>query len=313
MKISIVIPVYNGAGTISKLTDELFVTLKQYTLELILVNDGSGDNSDQVCRQVFEKHGGMVTYLKLAKNFGEHNAVLAGLNYTTGDYAVIIDDDFQNPPEEIRNVIDTAVRGGYDVVYTYYEKKNHPWFRNMGSGFNNIMATWLLDKPKDLYLSSFKCMNKFLINEVIKYVGPFPYIDGLILRATRNIGRVMVRHDKRAEGRSGYTLSKLTRLWLNMFVNFSIVPIRISALLGLLFSIFGGIAIVDLILEKIIFQRTPAGMTSILVAILTFSGIQLIMLGLIGEYVGKQYLAGNQTPQYVVRDVLSHSEGRAVK
>jgi glycosyltransferase involved in cell wall biosynthesis len=305
MKISIVIPVYNGARTIERLTEELIGNKKKHTLEIVLVNDGSADDSHRICRKIFEEHADTVKYINLAKNFGEHNAVLAGLNHASGDYAVIVDDDFQNPPDEIQKVVDAAAEGGYDVVYTYYEKKHHPWFRNLGSDFNNIVATWLLDKPKDLYLSSFKCMNKFLINEVIKYTGPFPYIDGLILRATRNIGKVAVRHNKRAEGKSGYTLKKLVRLWLNMFVNFSILPLRAGTLLGFLFSIFGGIAIIDIVVEKLVFHQTPTGITSVLVAILTFSGIQLIMLGLIGEYVGKQYLANNQTPQYVIRDVLS--------
>jgi undecaprenyl-phosphate 4-deoxy-4-formamido-L-arabinose transferase len=313
MKISIVIPVYNGAGTIESLVKELIDSHGKDPLEIVLVNDASTDSSHQICGRIFRENKEIVKYVNLAKNFGEHNAVLAGLNYASGDYAVIIDDDFQNPPEEIRKVVDTAVRGGYDAVYTYYEKKQHPWFRNMGSGFNNLVATWLLDKPKDLYLSSFKCMNRFIINEVIKYTGPFPYIDGLILRATRNIGKVDVRHDKRAEGKSGYTLKKLVRLWLNMFINFSILPLRVSTLLGFIFSAFGGIAIIDVVVEKILFHHTPAGLTSVLIAILTFSGIQLMMLGLIGEYVGKQFLANNQTPQYVIRDILSNTEKGALK
>ena len=308
MKITIVIPVYKGARTIENLCAQLIGELKDYDLEIVLVNDGSPDNSDAVCAGLSRKHKGILKYICLAKNFGEHNAVMAGLNHATGGYAVIIDDDFQNPPEEIRKVVAHAVAGAYDVVYTYYDKKYHSPFRNLGSKFNDIVANYLLDKPRDLYLSSFKCMNKFLVNEVIKYKGPFPYIDGLILRSTRNIGKVLVRHSKRAEGRSGYTARKLIRLWLNMFVNFSVYPLRISTFFGFLFSIFGAAASVYLVIDKIIHPAVPVGVTSILVAVLVLSGLQLIMLGLIGEYLGKQFLMNNQTPQFVIRSISANGK-----
>lgn len=303
MEISIVIPVYNGAGTIGLLVDKLFKNLSDYRLEIILVNDSSKDNSHEVCIGIFKKYKNSVVYLSLAKNFGEHNAVLAGLNHASGDYTVIIDDDFQNPPEEIRKLIDTAVSGQYDVAYAYYEEKFHSRFRNLGSSFNNLVASYLLNKPKDLYLSSFKCINRFTAQEIIKYKGPFPYIDGLILRATRNIGKVMVRHDERRQGRSGYTFRKLVRLWMNMFVNFSVYPLRISTIFGLILSGFGGLSIIYLIVDKLLHPEIQAGATSILVSILIFAGIQLIMLGLIGEYIGRQFLTTNQTPQYVIHDI----------
>lgn len=302
MKISIVIPVYQGAKTISELTDELVKKLANNKLEIVLVNDGSRDNSHDVCLAIFKKYKEVIKYINLSKNFGEHNAVLAGLNYVTGDYAVIIDDDFQNPPEEIQTLVDTAVKGNFDVVYTYYEKKFHSWLRNLGSAFNNLVANYLLNKPRDLYLSSFKCLNKFLVGEVIKYKGPFPYIDGLILRTTHNIGKVLVRHYKRREGKSGYTLRKLTRLWLNMFINFSVYPLRVSTFFGFLFSVLGVILSIYSVIEKILNPALPIGITSIFVAILIFAGIQLLMLGMIGEYIGKQFLASNQTPQYVIHD-----------
>lgn len=303
MKISIVMPVYNSANTIAALVEELIKNYQQYETEIVLVNDGSRDNSDEVCNGLCKKYTNVVRYICLTKNFGEHNAVMAGLNYVTGDYAVIIDDDFQNPPEEIHKLIDAASSGKYDVVYSYYNKKYHSWFRNVASELNNFVATFLLNKPRDLYLSSFKCLNKLLIKEVIKYTGPFPYIDGLILRATSNIGRVAVRHQQRKEGCSGYTLKKLIKLWLNMFINFSIAPLRFSVLLGFTFSVIGVILSIYIVIDKIIHPNVPVGITSIIVGILVFAGIQLIMLGVIGEYIGKQFLSGNQTPQYVVRSI----------
>ncbi|MFC1577270.1 glycosyltransferase, partial [Candidatus Omnitrophota bacterium] len=166
-------------------------------------------------------------------------------------------------------------------------------------------ATWLLTKPRALYLSSFKCLNRFTIDEITKYKGPFPYIDGLILRCTRNIGTVEVRHDKRKEGRSGYTLKKLIRLWINMFVNFSVHPLRVSTILGFFLFISGILLSVFLIIDKMMHPEIPMGVTSILVGILVFAGVQMVMLGLIGEYLGKQFIMTNQTPQYVVRESFS--------
>lgn len=307
MKISVVIPVYQGGNTIGKLTDELVAHLKHYALEIILVNDGSTDNSHDECSKLCKRYPDVIKYICLARNFGEHNAVLAGLNHVGGDYAVIIDDDFQNPPEEIEKLVVKAIEDNRDVVYSCYESKKHTFFRNLGSGFNNLVASYLLNKPKDLYLSSFKCMNRFIVEEVIKYKGPFPYLDGLIWRSTRNIGKVLVRHARREEGRSGYTLRKLIRLWLNMFVNFSIYPLRASIVIGVLFSIMGAVFSVFLIIDKVLHPDIPMGITSIMVAILIFSGVQMIMLGLIGEYLGKLFMTNNQTPQYVERYVFAPS------
>lgn len=310
MKISVVIPVFNGAKTVGLLADELMRSSASRDIEIVLVNDGSRDDSHSVCVEVFRKYRPRVKYILLAKNFGEHNAVLAGLCHAKGDYAVIIDDDFQNPPDEIELLVKEAVRHKYDVVYSRYAAKQHSRFRNAGSALNNIVASYLLDKPRDLYLSSFKCINRFVIDEVTKYKGPFPYIDGLILRVTRNIGQVLVRHQKRREGRSGYTLRKLVGLWLNMLVNFSVHPLRVSTIFGFLFSIVGGLFSVYLIIDKIMHPEMPAGITSILVTVLILSGINLIILGLLGEYIGKQLLSLNQTPQYVIREVFDEDSRR---
>lgn len=305
MKLSIVIPVYNAAKTIFRLTDELIRNLKGYDLEIVLVNDGSKDSSHEACLSVFNKYKDIVKYLCLARNFGEHNAVMAGLNNVTGDYAVIIDDDFQNPPQEIQKLVEKAVSGSFDVVYSFYDRKCHSLFRNLGSRFNNFIANFLLDKPKDLYLSSFKCLNKFTIQEIVKYKGPFPYIDGLVFRSTQNIGKVLVKHSGREEGQSGYTIRKLVKLWLNMFINFSIFPLRVSVLLGFIFLILGLIFMISIIAERMVNPAMPIGITTVLVAILVFGGIQLLMLGLIGEYLGKLFLTDNQTPQYSIRHIFT--------
>lgn len=302
--LSIVIPVYNGANTIDGLVEKLLAILGLEHLQIILVNDGSLDNSHEVCHKLARKYPEIIIYINLSKNFGEHNAVIAGLNYADGDYAVIMDDDFQNPPEEVLRLINEATSKQYDIVYTYYERKQHSWFRNIGSKFNEFIANFMLQKPRNLYLSSFKCLSKFVVQEIIKYKGPFPYIDGLALRCTRNIGKIKVQHKKRKEGRSGYTLRKLINLWLNMFVNFSINPLRLSTLLGLIFSCLGVIITICTIIEKFLHPKIPVGWPSLIIAIMTFSGVQLLILGLLGEYLGRLFLSNNQTPQFVIREVF---------
>jgi glycosyltransferase involved in cell wall biosynthesis len=304
MQISIVIPVYNGAASIEPLVTRLIDILGTNALQIVLVNDGSPDNSDDICRSLYRRFAETVTYVKLAKNFGEHNAVMAGLQHARGDYVVIMDDDFQNPPDEVIRLIEHACGHRYDIVYTYFPHKRHHWLRNLGSVFNDRVANFMLDKPRDLYLSSFKCLSRFTVQEILKYPGPFPYIDGLALRCTRNIGKLEVGHEPRREGRSNYTLRKLVRVWLNMFVNFSVMPLRISTLTGLAFGVLGLLMGIWVFVEKMVFPDVPVGWPSVIVAIVLFSSVQLVMLGLMGEYLGRLFLTSNQTPQYVIREVL---------
>jgi undecaprenyl-phosphate 4-deoxy-4-formamido-L-arabinose transferase len=306
--ISIVIPVYNGASTVGAVVDRLIGALGPGSLAVILVNDGSTDASGEVCRALQAAAPRIVTYLNLSKNFGEHNAVMAGLHYATGDYTVIMDDDLQNPPEEVPRMIEHARLHDHDVVYTRYALKRHHWLRNLGSRFNDLVASFLLEKPRGLYLSSFKCLNRFAVKEVIRYAGPYPYIDGLILRSTRNIGTIEVRHEPRGGGRSNYTARRLVSLWMKMVVNFSVLPLRVSTAMGFLFSAAGFLLGVWVVAEKMSRPWTPVGWASLVVVVITFSGIQLVMLGLLGEYIGRLFLASNQTPQFVVRDVYHGGE-----
>ena len=302
--ISVIIPVYNGGQTIAPLADKLTQVFAGRPFQIVLINDGSQDDSAGVCREIVRRFPSAVTFLDLSMNFGEHNAVMAGLRYAKCDYAVIMDDDFQNPPEEALRLVESADACGHDVVYGVYKKKRHGPLRNLGSLLNSWMAAVLLKKPRGLYLSSFKCLNRFVINEITQYHGPYPYIDGLILRCTRRIGTVAVEHYPRREGRSGYTCSKLIRLWMNMFTNFSVSPLRMSSLLGFCLSGLGMVLSVFVIAEKILRPHIQVGWASLFIGIMVFSGVQLIMLGLIGEYIGRLFLSINQTPQYVVREVL---------
>jgi glycosyltransferase involved in cell wall biosynthesis len=302
VKVSVVIPVYNGEKSIGRLGDELVAELGGlYDLEIVLVNDNSPDQSEAACTALFQKYPDTVRFYSLAKNVGEHNAVMAGLNQTTGAYMVIMDDDFQNPISAVIKLLNHAIANDCDVTYSYYKKKKHSVFRNLGSLLNDKVSNIMLKKPRDLYLSSFKVLNRFIVNEIIKYDLPFPYIDGLILRSTNKISKLEVEHRERQEGRSGYTLTKLIRLWLNMFTNFSILPLRVTFILGVMISLLGVVFAFITLLEKFSDPQIPLGYTSLVIAMVIFAGIQLISIGMIGEYVGRMFLSQNKRPQYTIR------------
>lgn len=307
--LSIVIPVYNGARSIERLVHELAALDADGGVEVVLVNDGSPDDSWAVLQRICANAPMAVTAIDLARNFGEHNAVMAGYAAAKGDFIINIDDDFQNPPSEVLKVFEYAkANPGLDVVYTRYEEKHHSWFRNAGSRFNDAVARFMIDKPKGLYLSSFRCINRFLRDRVLQYTGPYPYIDGLILENTRRIGTITVLHSPRAVGSSNYTLRKLVRHWLMMFVNFSVMPLRVSGIIGLLLS-FAGFILVILAAYESIFKGTPPGWASIMAVVVVFAGIQLIMLGLLGEYLGRLYLMHRGKPQHAARTTLHAGPG----
>ena len=289
-ELSVIIPVYKGAKTITNLVESLQAELGMYDFEMILVNDGSPDNSEKVCKDLAIIHRN-INFLSLRKNFGEFNAVMCGLNHVVGKYAVVIDDDFQNPPSEIIKLLNKAKSEDFDVVYSYYAEKKHHFFRNFGSRLVNFVATSLLSKPADLYLSSFKLIKKEVVEEIIKYKGPYPYIDALIFRVTNNVGKVEVQHNERMEGESSYTIKKLVSLFMIILFGYSLLPIRIILSLGISLVILSILLIIFYILKVI-----PDWGLSMFVF---FGGVQLTSLGVIGEYISKSFLSQNGTPQYI--------------
>ena len=304
--LSVVVPVYNGAATIGELVNALRALDIAGGLEIVLVVDGSPDNSLDVCKKLATKPGAPIVLLSLSRNFGEHNAVMAGLGRARGSYAITMDDDLQNPPGEVRRLFEYTRDGGYDVVYTYYEEKQHAAWRNLGSRFTNWCADHLIDKPKGLYLSSFRCLSAFVREQITAtYEGPYPYIDGLVFQVTQHVGRLQVAHLPRAEGRSNYTIARLFRLWLSMFSNFSVIPLRFATLFGIAFGALGALTAVVVVVEAISDNKPPQGWASLMVAVLVLAGVQLIVVGLIGEYLGRMFLAVNRKPQYLVREVFT--------
>ena len=303
MLLSVIIPVYNSEQTINRLVEHVLETLDRTTLEIVLVNDGSRDRSEQVCTELAKRFS-EVKFISLRRNSGEFNAVMCGLNHASGDYCVMIDDDFQNPPTEILKLVETAQQGDYDVVYSFYATKKHSWFRNFGSWLVNRVTTWLLEKPNDLYLSSFKLINQAVVQEIIKYKGPYPYLDGLIFRVTRNVGRVQVSHNAREEGESGYTLRKLTSLFMTILFGYSLKPLRLLTATGLAFSGFSLLAVlIDLVLYAI--HSEFFILNSVLILLTFFSGLILTCLGIVGEYIGRIFMAQSGLPQYVEKMVIA--------
>jgi glycosyltransferase involved in cell wall biosynthesis len=298
--LSIVIPLFDAALTLPALCRELSALEIAGGFELILVNDGSRDETEAIALKLTRESRIPITFLSLSRNFGEHNAVLAGLRASSGQYVVTMDDDLQNPPSEVLKLLAITEAERRDVVYAIYERKEHAWWRNLGSKLTNTIADYVVEKPRKLYLSSFRCMTRLVADEVAKSRTPYPYIDGLIFQITQNAGAVTVRHVGRGQGKSGYTFRKLIRLWMSMLVNFSVLPLRLMTFAGMITSALGFLAVIEVLLEHLL-RRNPTGWSSLMAAILLLSGTQLLLLGIMGEYVGRIYLGISDKPQSVVR------------
>jgi undecaprenyl-phosphate 4-deoxy-4-formamido-L-arabinose transferase len=309
---SFVVPLYNTGAGLDPLLSAFQDAAIEESFELVLVNDGSPDGTGDRVPSRIQNRSFPIVFVDLTRNFGEHAAVLGGLRRTQGEFAVTLDDDLQNPIDEALRLLRHLRSSSLDVVYACYEEKKHHWFRNLGSWMTNWVATWLLGKPRDLYLCSFRAMRRGLVRDVTAYRGPYPYIDGLILGATQRIGTLLVRHEERSAGASGYTLRRLVRLWMNMFFNFSIMPLRVASLLGGALLSGSGIVGLLLVLVELAVEgiRVP-GWASLMATISIFSGAQLMMLGVIGEYVGRAFMTVSGKPQSLVRSVVAAEPGLA--
>ncbi len=302
--ISFVIPCYRSENTLEAVVDEIEQTMAasgNYSHEIILVNDGSPDDTWGAIKKAAEKRPDIVTGINLARNFGQHSALMAGLNATKGDIVICLDDDGQTPADEAGKLIE-ALENGADVAYARYGHKQHNLFRNFGTAMNEWMASVMIGKPRDLFVSSYFAAKRFIVDEMVKYEGSYPYVIGLVLRTTKNIVNVDVTHRKREVGESGYTLSKLFALWINGFTAFSIKPLRIATLSGFIFAFLGFLYGIYTVIKKFVYPIAPMGFAALMSAVMFIGGMLMLMLGMIGEYIGRLYISQNKNPQYVIRE-----------
>lgn len=306
-KISFVIPCYKSKNTITSVIEEItstMLSLTEYDYEIVLVNDCSPDDTFNVIRKM-AKQNSRITGINLAKNFGQHAALMAGFRFATGDIIVCLDDDGQTPADEVGKLL-KKIEDGFDVVYASYEHKQHSLFRNLGSKVNSKMTEVLLGKPKNLMITSYFAARHFVIDEMLRYENCYPYVIGLVLRTTKNICNVPVNHRQRKEGSSGYTIRKLINLWLNGFTSFSVKPLRMATYFGVFSSICGFLFLIYIVISYFLKNSAPVGWSSTMAIMLLLGGVILVVLGIIGEYVGRIFMCSNVAPQYVVREIVKN-------
>ena len=307
-KVSFVIPCYRSEKTIEGVVREIketMETLSEYCYEIILVNDCSPDDTFSVITKLCRQNEN-ICGISLAKNFGQHSALMAGFHYVTGDILVCLDDDGQTPANEVGKLL-AEIENGQDVVYAKYDHKKHSVFRNFGSAVNEKMAQFLLGKPKELYVSSYFAARRFIVDEMLRYDKSYPYIIGLVLRSTKRISNVTVSHREREIGTSGYTLGKLVALWMNGFTAFSVKPLRMATGVGILCACAGFLYGIYTVIKKLVNPLVPIGFSSLMSAIMFIGGMILFMLGMLGEYIGRMYIGMNNAPQYVIREIVNET------
>lgn len=302
-RLSIVVPVYRSATILPELVRQVHAAMAQEgwadDFELLLVNDCSPDDSWATIRTLAQAHP-FVRGISLRRNAGQHNAIMAGLRNVRGRYVVVMDDDLQHPPSEVADLI-RALESGYDVCYTRYRNRQHAVWKQLGSRFNDWVATLLLSKPKNLYLSSFKAMRREIADEVVKYDGPYVYVDGLILDVTQSITSIEINHQARYEGESNYNLRRLVSLWMKMATSFSVFPLRVAIYLGFSLGILSVLMVLFIVIAKLAQQPDfPEGWASLIATVLLVGGIQTLCIGMVGEYLGRTYLKINNKPQFVI-------------
>lgn len=308
-KVSFVIPCYRSEQSLPHVVGEIkekMRSMQEYSYDIFLVNDSSPDNTFSVIRRLCMEDGA-IKGIDFARNFGQHSALMAGLRHSDGDYVVCLDDDGQTPADEVDRLL-SKLEEGYDAVYAKYDHKQHSAFRNMGSKLNERMTRTMLGKPAELYLSSYFAVKRFVVEDMVRYENSYPYVIGLVLRATRNIANVNVNHRERETGVSGYTLKKLVGLWFNGFTAFSVKPLRIATALGGGSAVIGFLYGIYTIIKRFLNPDVPMGFSSLMSAMVFFGGMIMLMLGLIGEYIGRIYISLNNSPQYVIREKLNIEE-----
>ncbi len=310
--LSFVIPCYRSEKTIGMVIDEIIQTVQQregYDYEIICVNDGSPDGVYDVLKKIATKNQ-RIKVIDLTKNMGKHSAVMAGYSVVQGDYIISLDDDYQCPMGELWNLLKPLEQDGYDMTSAVYRKKMESPWKRFGSLMNVKMAEFIIGRPKGISVENFFALKRYVVDQVVKYPYPYPYLSGLIIRVTHRIQMVEMDERERAdENPSGFTLKKSIGLFFNGFTAFSVTPLRLATLSGFFFAFLGMLLMIYYIVQKLMHPEIIMGYSSIVSILLFSTGSIMIMLGIIGEYIGRIYICINKAPQYVIRDTMNLVKG----
>jgi undecaprenyl-phosphate 4-deoxy-4-formamido-L-arabinose transferase len=303
MQLSIVVPVYQSAECLPELAlrvqQEVSSHFEKY--ELILVNDNSPDTSWDVILQLADQYD-FITGVNLRKNVGQDNAIMAGLHYARGEVVIIMDDDLQHDPSDIPSLYEEA-QNGFDVVYAHFKRKKQAFWKNVGSWFTDRVAMLMLGKPKRIYMSPYKAIRREVIDELIKYDGPYSYVDGLIFTITSNLTQIPATHHARFAGAGNYNLLKSIGVWLKLATCFSAIPLRIAMVVGGIISALSFVMGCYFLLKTLLWEQMPEGWPSLIVAVFFLGGIQLMGIGAVGEYIARIFITQNKRPQFTVKAI----------
>ncbi len=312
MLLSFVIPCYRSQNTIGKVVAELTETLQnrgdEFDHEIILVNDGSPDDTALAIKELTKAYPSIV-FVDLSRNFGQHSAVMAGFHQVRGDIVICLDDDGQTPASECFRLIDKVIEG-YDIVFAKYPTRKQSTFRNLGSRFNTLCNQFFFNQPKNLTPNSYYACLRFVVDSALTYPNPFPFVTGLLFQSAGRYCNVDITHNQRLDGDSGYTLSKLIKLWLNGVTAFSIKPLRLANYMGWIIAMVGFCSALITIIRKLLMPSMEAGWASTISVMLLLGGVIIALIGIVGEYIGRIYLSINRQPQYVVRSITRGSDSQ---
>ena len=306
--LSFVIPCYRSEETIERVCGEIADTVAlrpEYDYEIIAVNDCSPDGVLGVLRRLAAENP-RVRVVDLAKNFGKHSAMMAGFSFVRGEYVVNLDDDGQCPMDRLWDLMDAVAGEDWDcATATYAEKKEAAWKR-LGSWVNNIMVNMMIQPPRGITVENFFVIKRYVCDEILRYPNPYPYVSGLLLRATHRIKMIPMEERERGDDKpTGFTFKKSFALFANGLTAFSVKPLRIATVLGILFALIGFVFGIGVGIRKLVHPWIMMGYSSLMAVQLFSSGVVLLVLGMIGEYLGRIYISLNKSPQYVIRETVN--------
>jgi glycosyltransferase involved in cell wall biosynthesis len=303
----VVVPVYKSEGGLVELYQQVSEALRGKHYELILVDDQSPDGSWTAIKKLCESDPSVVG-IRLRKNAGQDCALMSGLRYVCGAFAVIMDDDLQHSPRDIPRLLEACVAHDWDVCYAHFVSFKHVWWKRMGSWLNGKLAEIVIDKPTHIYLSPFKVLRREIVEEVVRYTGPFPYVDGLILNVTHRLGHIDATHNPRYQGESNFGFTKSVKVFMRLMTGFSIWPLRFSARVGMWFALSGFALALFYLVQYVLWEHRVEGWMTIVCLQLIIGGILLLSIGLVGEYLGRLYLTCNGKPQSTISECLNTSK-----